>query len=430
MKGKITEIAFKAIITVIILVTSISNFTSLAGNPSDIRRPVNLNSCLSNEKSDEPALYGLDEKVLLFMQNWELKGLSLSIMKNDSLVYAKGYGWADEEKKVKMQASNIMRVASVSKLITATGIMLLQEEGLLSLKDKVFGEEGILKDEVYSSAIKDSNYYSITIEDLLRHKAGFTSKGGDPMFSTRAIIVREKLNRPPDLLTLIKNSLKKDLDYIPGTSQAYSNFGYLLLSRIIEEVSGESYEAFIKRKLLEPIGCIDFHIAGNYYKDRLKNEVRYYTAPNDKKVPEYTNSGRRVSRCYGGNDIHNLSGAGAWVASTPELALFVASINGRSEIPDIIRKESLDAMIEYFDKDTFSLGWNDTNPETGWIRTGTFSGTSALIKYFPDGECWILLTNTSTCKGAAFSRYTSALFDELREEYSKKIPRRNFFYGE
>lgn len=429
MKGKITGIAFAAIVTVITLITAISGFPSLADNPP-LKRPVNLNSCVSNEKSDNSSLYGLDKKVLSFMQDWELKGLSLSIMRNDSLVYAKGYGWSDEAKKNKMQASNIMRVASVSKLITATGIMLLQEDGLISLQDKVFGQEGILKDSLYSSAIIDSNYYSITVEDLLRHKAGFTSKGGDPMFSTRYIIMREKLNKAPDHLTLIKHTLKKDLDYIPGTSQSYSNFGYLLLSRIIEEVSGENYEDFIKTRLLEPIGCRDFHIAGNYYKDRAENEVRYYTTSNDKKVPEYTNSGKRVSRCYGGNDIRGLSGAGAWAASAPELALFVASIDGRPEIPDIISKESLEAMVEYFDKDTFSLGWNDTNPETGWTRSGTFSGTSALIKYFPDGECWILLTNTSTWKGSGFSKNISALFDELREEYSEKIPRRNFFYGE
>lgn len=433
MKGKIIRRAFASVVTAIALISAIygfKNFTDKTGKTAEPKKPVNLNACISNEISDTSSLYGLDKKIRLFMQKWGFKGLSLSIMRNDSLVYAKGYGWADEEKKIKMRASNIMRVASVSKLITATGIMLLQEDGLLSLKDTVFGPEGILRDSVFSSAIKDSNYYKITVEDLLRHKAGFTSKGGDPMFSTRYIIMREGLKKAPDHLTLIRHTLKKDLDYIPGTYQSYSNFGYLLLSRIIEEVSGESYEDFIKKRLLEPIGCRDFHIAGNYYKDRLGNEVRYYANANDKKVPEYNNSGRQVLRCYGGNDVRSLSGAGAWMASTPELALFVASIDGRPEMPDIISPKSVEAMVEYFDKDTFSLGWNDTNPETGWTRSGTFSGTSALIKYFPDGECWILLTNTSTWKGPGLSRHTAELFDELREEYSKKIPRRNLFYGE
>ena len=105
----------------------------------------------------------------------------------------------------------------------------------------------------------------------------------------------------------------------------------------------------------------------------------------------------------------------------------MASIDGRPEVPDIISKQSADAMVEYFDGATYSLGWNDTNPEIGWTRSGTFSGTSALIKYFPDGECWILVTNTSTWKGPGMSRVTASLFSELRRTFSVNLPARNLF---
>ena len=84
-------------------------------------------------------------------------------------------------------------------------------------------------------------------------------------------------------------------------------------------------------------------------------------------------------------------------------------------------------MVEYFDKETFSFGWNDTEPSNGWQRTGTFSGTSALIWYFPDGECWVFLTNTSTWKGPGFARYTKTLFRELRRDHGSKIPSRDLF---
>ena len=87
-------------------------------------------------------------------------------------------------------------------------------------------------------------------------------------------------------------------------------------------------------------------------------------------------------------------------------------------------------MTEYIDPFTYSLGWNDTNPEVGWTRTGTFSGTSVLIKYFPDGECWVFMTNTSTYKGPGLANFTSALFDDLRALASDKMPYRNLFYGE
>ena len=151
----------------------------------DGRVQLRLNEALTNEISDTSALTGLDTKIQSYMRQWGLHGASLAIMRNDSLVYAKGYGWADEEKKVKMQPSNILRVASVSKLLTAAGIMLLQDQGKLNIKDTVFGPRGILTDTTYTSVMKDPNYKKITVEDLLRHKGGFTSYGGDPMFSTR-----------------------------------------------------------------------------------------------------------------------------------------------------------------------------------------------------------------------------------------------------
>ena len=107
-----------------------------------LRKPRNLNKTLTNEMSDTSDLAGLDKSITRFMQEWNLQGVSLSIMRNDSLLYAKGYGWADEEKDVRMSPGIIMRMASVSKLLTATGIMVLQEQGRLSLRDSVFGPSG------------------------------------------------------------------------------------------------------------------------------------------------------------------------------------------------------------------------------------------------------------------------------------------------
>ena len=70
---------------------------------------------------------------------------------------------------------------------------------------------------------------------------------------------------------------------MPGEWQKYSNFGYLLLSRIIEEVSGKAYADFIKEDVLLPAGVYDMHIAGIYYEDKRANEVRYYTHEGDGK---------------------------------------------------------------------------------------------------------------------------------------------------
>lgn len=398
--------------------------------PSEDTLPstIELNNVLTNEMSDSSILKPMEKKIRNYMSLWRLQGAQLVIMRNDSLMYAKGFGWANKEENEEMRPGNIMRVASVSKLVTATGIMMLQDQGRLHLRDTVFGPRGILRDTLYCNSIKDKNYYKITVEDLLRHKGGFTTRGGDPLFSTASIMKNNHLSIAPDNKQLLRLILRRRLSFVPGTSQYYSNVGYMILSLVIEEVTGEPYENFIRREVLDKAGCRDFHIAGNYYKDRHRGEVRYYVPSNEPLVPEFNNSGDSVVRCYGGNNITALQGAGAWVASAPELALLVASIDGKEEIPDIISKESVKEMTRYIDKETYSLGWNDTDPDNAWVRTGTLSGTNAMIKYYPDGECWIFLSNTSTWKGPSLAKYTSALIAELRRSFSEKLPAQDLFH--
>lgn len=424
-RHKILTIAILAAVAIILTTASVI-FIKPIPKAKPIQRPLpRLNLLLTNSLSDIPELDGIDKKVRGYMRKWGIKGASLAVMRNDSLLYVKGYGWADEEEGTPMDAGHILRMASVSKLITATGIMVLQDREMLSIKDTLFGPSGILHGTYLDSLVKDPNCHKITVEHLLRHQGGFFR---DPLFSSRDVMNQMQLDGPPDADDFFRLVLPKRLRFMPGTWQRYSNFGYLLLSRIIEEVSGKPYEQFIKEDVLIPAGCFDMHIAGSYYADRRANEVRYYTHEGDGKfIEEYNGSGRIVERCYGGNDIPMLSGAGAWCGSPAEIARFVASIDGREEVADIISAEAIRQMTEYFDNETYSLGWNDTDPEKGWSRTGTLSGTSALVKCFPDGECWILITNTSTWKGPGQARYTDALFKQCRELYSAKLPARNLF---
>lgn len=425
---KKTRIIVASTLTLLILAT-VAMTSSFGGKEQAVRRlPVNLNETLTNEVSDTAILRGFDRQVKDYMTAWGLKGVSLSVMRNDSLLYSKGYGWADD--KEPMEPGHIMRMASVSKLITAVGIMILQERGMLTLKDQVFGPGGILDDSLYNAAIADSLYKKITVEDLLRHKGGFSKKGGDPMFSTRWIMMQNQWKEVPTKEQLTTIQLGRPLKFEPGTWQEYSNYGYLALSMVIEKLSGMSYEDFIQENVFHPAGCVNFKIAGNYYADKHPGETRYYVQKDDEPVEEFNNSGRKVTRSYGGNNVTGLLGAGAWVGSTPELALLVASIDGKPEVPDIISEASVKAMTEYFDPDTFSLGWNDTKPTGEWTRTGTFAGTSALVKYFPDGECWVFISNTSTYKGPGLAKFTTELFEKLRASYSDKFPLRNLFYAD
>ena len=188
------------------------------------RIPVDLNATLTNAQSDTAVLHGLDREIRTYMQEWNLKGASLCIMRHDSLLYAKGYGIADTD--VPMTPGTLLRVASVSKLITATGIMLLQECGALTLDDCVFAPGGALAE--FDDVIKDKRLYDVTIRHLLMHEAGFTARGGDPMFSTRALMKAQGWTVPPDSETLARAILARRLQFDPGTESEYSNFGSLL----------------------------------------------------------------------------------------------------------------------------------------------------------------------------------------------------------
>ena len=146
--------------------------TAEALQPEDSKAEeyVSINEFLTNDMCGTPQAAALDSYIERFMRRWEIKGGSLAVMKDGRLIYSKGYGWADEEKGIPMSPGHIMRIASLSKLITATAIMQLCERRVLSLEDRVFGDGGIL-DCPQFSRIRDKRARSISVEHLLRQEA-------------------------------------------------------------------------------------------------------------------------------------------------------------------------------------------------------------------------------------------------------------------
>lgn len=381
-----------------------------------------LNRRIDNGSFD--AIAGIDSRMKAYMARWELKGAALAVTRNDSLVYAKGYGIADEGEA--MQPGTVMRIASVSKLITAVAVMKLCEDGLMSLQDTVFGDRGILDDQLYREAVAGREAFGkITVEHLLRHQGGFYR---DPMFGMQVLMQECGLDRPLDHDQTVRLGLRGRLRFEPGTWQRYSNFGYLLLSDIVAKVSGMPYEDYVREKVLAPAGCRDMRIGPNWYEDKLPGEARQYTHEGEGKyIPDIRDTLRQTERSYGGNDIELLSGAGGWVASVLELARLVACIDGDPAVPDILSAESVARMTEPTDEQRYALGWNDTRPDKGWSRTGTLSGTTAMVRRYPDGECWVFLSNTSTYKGPGQASYTENLLKQMREQCSGTLPHIDMF---
>lgn len=361
-----------------------------------------LNDSLYNALSDMEST----EKMERYIRNWmarnEIRGASLAVMKNEHLVYCKGFGWADKEREIPAEVGDIYRIASASKLITAVGIMKLCDEGLLTLDTKVFGPEGVLNDPQFSE-IKDKRAEQITVRQLLNHTSGFSRRLGDPMFRITDIMRWEKMDHSPSADELIAFQLRQKLRDKPGGAPQYSNIGYLVLSRVIEKVSDVSYEEYLQEHVLRPAGCYDMHIAHNYYDERFPHEVKYYGSDPDDEIEAFDGSGTMKPRHYGGNNITGLQGAGAWVCSAVELLRLVASIDGKPGVPDILSPQSVAEMKRIARKGDYALGWARYNSKTGsLVRTGTMSGTCAYIES-RGNTSYVFITNTSHYRGASFT---------------------------
>lgn len=400
---KIRSIAIVAIVVVVGIVIAISRACSSSADATEVEQEkgYQLNKILKDEYSDAECFAPMEKYIARWMARNEIKGATLAIMKDERLIYCKGLGWADEQQQREAEAGDIYRMASASKLITAIAVMKLTEEGKLSLDDKVFGEEGILN---HFTSYRDKRAANITVRHLLNHTSGFSRRQGDLMFRINDVINWAELDHSPSADEIIDYQLRLRMRDNPGGSAQYSNVGYLVLSRVIEAVSGEEYEHYVQKHVLEPAGCYDMHIAHNFYEERYPNEVRYYGHDAGEVIASYDNSGNMYPREYGGNNIRGLQGAGGWVASSAEMMRLIASIDGKDGVPDILSAKSIKAMRTPSREGGFGFGWARCSAKSSTlVRTGTMSGTCAYIEYNPKGYSFVLITNTSHYRGARFT---------------------------
>lgn len=169
----------------------------------------------------------------------EIPGLAVGIAINNELIFKKEYGYANLEKKNKLTDQDLFRIASHSKLFTATAIMMLYHEGKLSIDDKVS------KYIPWVQSTKDKQLENIRIQHLLTHSSGITRDGNTAHW----------FNYKFPTLEDIKSQFQEKITfYEPSETFKYSNFGYMLLGQIIEIVSGQSYPNFIQKRILSPLG--------------------------------------------------------------------------------------------------------------------------------------------------------------------------------
>jgi CubicO group peptidase (beta-lactamase class C family) len=166
-------------------------------------------------------------------------GGSLAIVDQGRIVYKAGYGWADLEHAIPNQPGTVFYAGSVSKQFVAFCILLLQEEGLLSLDDDV---------RKYIPELKDYGY-RITLRQMIHHTSGLRD-----YLDLYTVSGRDYLDRVPKQAMLDLIYRQEELSFVPGSAYAYCNSGYLLLAEIILRVSGKTLREYAHEQIFVPLG--------------------------------------------------------------------------------------------------------------------------------------------------------------------------------
>lgn len=372
---------------------------------SDKLVPANVR--LTNSACDSCDITGFDRAFESFLRTWNIAGASVAVSEGGRLVFARGYGLADKADSLRVEPYHRFRIASISKLVTAVAIMKLCEEGKLDPDDKVFGPEGILNDPEFSEP-RDKRAFDITVTHLLNHEGGWTQRYGDQMFMPHVVAQEMGVSTPVSIRTIIRFALSKNLHFAPGHGRSYSNLGYSILGLVVEKVSGMGYEDYCRTNILEPLGIYDMLLARNLPEEKAPWEVTYYEPSDIKLKPSIYNSGQMVHPCYGGNDIEALGGAGAWLATAPDLLRLLLAVDGLNSRTDILSGETINFMTDPLNGIS-PVGWKTTNLAGDWCRTGSFPGSAGMIKRQADGRAWVVLLNSSSWNGPAINNYVNIM---------------------
>jgi CubicO group peptidase (beta-lactamase class C family) len=325
-----------------------------------------------------------------FIEQFKVPGLSVAIAKNGQLAYQEGFGYADLERREKLTSQHAFRIASVSKPITSAGIFSFIEQDKLQLKDCVFGPKGLLGADYETPQTDLVN--TVTVHQLLTHTCGgWGNSKRDPMF------LNTKMNHRELIAWTLKNI---PLEHTPGTHYDYSNFGYCLLGRIIEKVSGLPYAEAIQTHVLKKCGAASMLIAGNTLAERVDQEVIYY---GQNKENPYSMNIRRM-------DAH-----GGWLGTPTDLVNFAIHVDGFDNTPDILRADTLKIMTTPSSVHAnYACGWV-VNKAPNWWHNGSIPGVMTLLVRTASGLCWTAFVNT---RATGISKG----IDELMWKMARAVP--------
>ena len=296
---------------------------------------------------------------------------SILVAQKGKVLISKGYGMANYELDVPNSADTKYSIGSVTKTFTATAVMKLAEKKKLSIDDKL---EKYLPDYPHGDKIRISN--------LLEHTSGIPDFTDFPDFMDT---VRD-YRTPDQLIEIFKD---KPLEFEPGSKAQYSNSGYVLLAYIIEKVTGQEYEQYLKKEILEPLVMKDSGQIDT--KKVLKNRASGYCILNG----EIENSDY--------SDMSYAFGGGSLYSTVNDLYKWDRAFHSGK----VLNKASINRMFTP-NKDGFGFGWGISDTEIGAMKKKAircsgvvFGFNSQIDRYIDDDNVIIILSNFENLKNGS-----------------------------
>lgn len=305
-------------------------------------------------------------------------------------------GNANLDPQIPAEPDMRFRIASVSKTFTATAIMKLAEDGKLGLNDSI--DKWL--PQKYLSKIQD--YSSITIRMLLQHRSGLADYDEE-------LLIPLQMSKPDTPVTTdaaIFQGLDKGLLSKPGTNYTYSNVGYLLLAKIVDNASGMSYEDYIRKIIIEPLGLTDTIMPTSPAIDIIpgKHMSCLYTENNSSAPKNYTIMYILWDR-----------GAGDVISTVHDLNAFHKALREGKIISDKMLQEMQDfrPIIPGIADRGYGMGYGFSRVSLGsknatlMGHSGGYPGAMTMFYYWPEKDMYISLNmngldpsaSTTTVKG-------------------------------
>lgn len=313
----------------------------------------------------------VDSLVNSEMQKQSIPGLSVVVVRDGKIDYVKGYGFSNIEHKVEVKPETIFQSGSVGKQFTAFAVMLLVQDGKMSLDDKLT--------KFFPDA--PPGWDSITIKNMLNHTSGFDEYTDD--FNYWANYTED---------SLYQEFKKRPLLFKAGEKQRYSNMAYATLGVIISKVAGKFYGDFLKERIFTPLGMITARIISE--EDIVPNRAAGYRLVNGElKNQEWV------------SPTINTTADGSLYVTALDMAKWEAGLNAGK----LLKKEFYDMMwapakLNDGTFENYGFGWAIDSVKGKRIleHNGTWQGFESTIKRYPEKKLAVIvfanLLRTSTNK--------------------------------